>query len=78
VVIGAREGDKVSLVAAVSDDLTGRIHAGQLARSMGDAVGGSGGGRPDFAQAGGRDPSRLPAAFEAARRAVSDQLGAVS
>jgi alanyl-tRNA synthetase len=78
VVIGAREGDKVSLIAAVSDDLTGRIHAGQLARSMGDAVGGSGGGRPDFAQAGGRDPSRLPAAFEAARQAVSDQLGAGS
>jgi alanyl-tRNA synthetase len=75
VVIGAREGDKVSLIAAVSDDLTGRIHAGQLARSMGDAVGGSGGGRPDFAQAGGRDPSRLPAAFEAARQAVSDLLG---
>jgi alanyl-tRNA synthetase len=76
VVLGVREGDKVSLIAAVSDDLTGRIHAGRLARSMGDAVGGSGGGRPDFAQAGGRDPSRLPAAFEAARRAVSDQLGA--
>jgi alanyl-tRNA synthetase len=78
VVIGAREGDKVSLIATVTDDLAGRVHAGQVARSMGDAVGGSGGGRPDFAQAGGRDPSRLPAAFEAARRAVSEQLGAAS
>ncbi|HVS14673.1 MAG TPA: alanine--tRNA ligase [Thermoanaerobaculia bacterium] len=71
VVLGTRESDKVSLIAAVTEDLKGRIHAGQIARSMGDAVGGSGGGRPDFAQAGGKSPEKLGAAFDAAREAVS-------
>jgi alanyl-tRNA synthetase len=71
VVLGTRETDKVSLIAAVTEDLKGRIHAGQIARSMGDAVGGSGGGRPDFAQAGGKSPDKLGAAFQAAREAVS-------
>ena len=74
VVLGARGEGSVSLVAAVTDDLKGRLNAGQLARSMGDAVGGSGGGRPDFAQAGGKDPSRLDEAFRVAREQVGAQL----
>jgi len=65
----------VTMLAAVTDDLKGKVHAGQLARSMGDAVGGSGGGRDDFAQAGGRDPGSLDGAFGAAREAVAGQLG---
>jgi alanyl-tRNA synthetase len=76
VVLGTREADKVSLIAAVTEDLRERVHAGQIARSMGDAVGGSGGGRPDFAQAGGKSPEKLAAAFDAARVAVSRLLEA--
>ena len=50
------------------------MHAGQLAKAMGQAVGGSGGGRGDFAQAGGKDPQQLDAAFAAARSAIEGQL----
>ena len=77
VVVGARGEDKVALLAAVTKDLEGRVHAGQLARAMGDAVGGSGGGRPDFAQAGGKDPARLEEAFSAARASIGSQLAQV-
>ena len=76
VVLGTREADKVSLIAAVTEDLRERVNAGQIARSMGDAVGGSGGGRADFAQAGGRSPEKLGAAFDAARDTVSRLLEA--
>ncbi len=78
VVLGAKGGEKISLIAAVTDDLKERVHAGQLARTMGAAVGGKGGGRPDFAQAGGKDPERLPEAFDAAREALREQLEAAS
>ncbi len=76
VVLGAKGDDRVTLIAAVTEDLTDKVHAGTLARAMGDAVGGSGGGRPDFAQAGGKDPAKLGAAFDAARGAVGEQVGA--
>ena len=74
VVLGARGDGKVSLVAAVSADLVGRLHAGNLVKAAASAVGGKGGGRPDFAQAGGRDPDKLPAALEAAVDEVAHQL----
>jgi alanyl-tRNA synthetase len=75
VVLGTCSDDRVSLVAAVTDDLRGRIDAGRLARRMGDIVGGSGGGRADFAQAGGRDPRRLDEALAAVPAVVEEQLG---
>ena len=75
VVIGTREDGKVSLVAAVTEDLTGRVKAGGLVRELAAIVGGGGGGRPDFAQAGGKDPDKLPAALEAVPEAVRRQLG---
>ena len=75
VVLGARGDDRVTLIAAVTEDLTDKLHAGQLARAMGDAVGGNGGGRPDFAQAGGKDPGKIDAAFAAARGAVEEAVG---
>ena len=75
VILGARADDRVTLIAAVTEDLTAQINAGQLARAMGDAVGGNGGGRKDFAQAGGKDPERLDEAFDAARTAVGEQVG---
>jgi alanyl-tRNA synthetase len=74
VVLGARDEQKVSVVTAVTGDLLDRVDAGALARRLGDLVGGSGGGRRDFAQAGGRDPSRLQAALAAAGAAVEEQL----
>jgi alanyl-tRNA synthetase len=65
VVVLATEVDgKVSLVAGVTKDLTGRMKAGDLIKTVAAKVGGKGGGRPDMAQAGGNDPSGLPAALE--------------
>jgi alanyl-tRNA synthetase len=60
VVIGAVIADKVHLLAMVTPDLAGkRVHAGNLVKALAPMVGGSGGGRPDMAQAGGREPSKL-------------------
>jgi alanyl-tRNA synthetase len=64
VVLGGTDGEKVLLLAAVTKDLLGRVNAGALIKDIAPLVGGGGGGRPDFAQAGGRDPSRLDAALE--------------
>ncbi len=54
---GPRE-DNVTLVSSVSPDLTKRYHAGNIVKEVAPIVGGGGGGRPDFAQAGGKDPSK--------------------
>ena len=64
VCVGGVADGKVSLVAAVTKDLTRRFHAGKLVQEVARAVGGGGGGRPDLAQAGGKDPERLDAALE--------------
>jgi alanyl-tRNA synthetase len=74
VVIGARSDGNVSLVAAVTKDLTGRVRAGDLMKKLSAMVGGGGGGRPDFAQAGGKDPEKLPDALAAVKAAVQEQL----
>jgi alanyl-tRNA synthetase len=47
----------------VTKDLTSRLHAGNLARELAKLTGGGGGGRPDLAEAGGKDPSRIPEAL---------------
>jgi alanyl-tRNA synthetase len=66
VVLGSRQGGSVKLVVTVSKDLAGdKVHAGNLIREIAGMVGGGGGGRPDMAQAGGRDPDALPAALDA-------------
>ncbi len=76
VVIGTRdeEAGKVTLLAAVSDDLVGRVKAGALVKELAPLVGGGGGGRADFAQAGGREPAKLPEALAAVADAVRAQL----
>ena len=51
------------LVAAVTKDLAGKLHAGKLIQELASVVGGSGGGRPDLAQAGGKDPAKLDQAL---------------
>ena len=63
VALGTTDGEKVTLVTAVSKDLVSRFHAGNLVKQMAALVGGGGGGRPDFAQAGGKDPARLDEAL---------------
>jgi len=62
-VVGSDLGDKVALVVAVTPDLATKHKAGDIIKAIAPIVGGSGGGRPDFAQAGGKDPSKLDAAL---------------
>lgn len=59
ILLGAKSGDKVFLTAGVTKDLTDRFNAGKLVKECAALVGGGGGGRPDMAQAGGTDPSKL-------------------
>ncbi|MDR6555396.1 alanine--tRNA ligase [Paenibacillus qinlingensis] len=64
IILGAATEDKVNLVAAVTPDLVSKgFHAGKIIKEVAQAVGGSGGGRPDMAQAGGKDASKLQAAL---------------
>jgi alanyl-tRNA synthetase len=65
VLLAAEEGGKLSLARGVTADLSARYRAGELGREISQVLGGRGGGRPDFAQGGGSDPSRLD---EACRR----------
>jgi alanyl-tRNA synthetase len=76
VVIASENGDKVGLVVAVSKDLTDRIKAGSLVKPLAPIVGGGGGGRPDFAEAGGKDPSRIDEMLAAAPKAVQSAVSA--
>jgi alanyl-tRNA synthetase len=75
VVLGAVSGSKVLLVAAVTKDLTDRYHAGKIIKQVAEVVGGSGGGRPDMAQAGGTETGRLEEALEKAVEAIKSSGG---
>src|SRR5580692_6867134 len=71
----ASAGDEgIAIVSAVTKDLTAKIHAGKLAGSVAQAVGGKGGGRPDMAEGGGKDVAALDAALEAAYREIESKL----
>jgi alanyl-tRNA synthetase len=74
IVLGASKDDKVFLLVGVTTDLTGRVHAGQLIDEIAKEVGGSGGGRPDMAQAGGTRPEKLADALKLARKLVEQKL----
>jgi len=71
VCVGSVVDGKVNLVAAVTKDLTKRYHAGKLVQEVARAVGGGGGGRPDLAQAGGKEPAKLDAALDGVYDAVA-------
>ena len=71
VCVGSVVNGRVNLVAAVTKDLTRRFHAGKLVQEVARAVGGSGGGRPDLAQAGGKEPDKLDAALDGLYEAVA-------
>jgi alanyl-tRNA synthetase len=65
IALGAETGEgKVSLLVVVTKDLTATLKAGELIKSMAAEVGGTGGGRPEMAQAGGKDPAKLDGALE--------------
>jgi len=74
IVLATVEGGKVTLIAGVTADLTGRVKAGELVNHVAQQVGGKGGGRPDMAQAGGTDPSKLPAALASVKAWVEQKL----
>jgi alanyl-tRNA synthetase len=72
VVLGSAAKDKALLIVVVTKDLTGRFHAGNIIKEISALVGGSGGGRPDMAQAGGTRPENLDAALEKAYEVVQN------
>ncbi|HRE17811.1 MAG TPA: alanine--tRNA ligase, partial [Rhodocyclaceae bacterium] len=74
IVLAAVSDGKVSLVAGVTADLTGKVKAGELVNLVAQQVGGKGGGRPDMAQAGGTDPAGLPAALASVKAWVESKL----
>jgi len=77
VLLATAEGtEKVRLIAGVSQDLTPTLKAGDLVNIAAAEVGGKGGGRPDMAQAGGSDPSRIPIALSTARDWLAQRLSA--
>ncbi len=75
VVLGLASDGKASLVAVVSQDLQKRLHAGRIIKEVAAWVGGSGGGRPDFAQAGGKNAEKLEEALQAVYNIVAEFLG---
>ncbi len=64
VVLGMPDGEKVALIAGVTKDLTAKVHAGKLMQTLAEKVGGKGGGRPDLAEAGGKDTAALKSALQ--------------
>jgi alanyl-tRNA synthetase len=76
VVLGAPQGDKAALVVMVTSDISKRISAGQVIKQIAALVGGTGGGKPELAEAGGRDCTKLPAAIEHSYSVIRDLLGA--
>lgn len=77
VVLGGVSDGKVTFVGKVTSDLVGKgVHAGNLLREVAKLAGGGGGGRPDFAQAGGKDPEKVGEALTAALDLVRQQIGA--
>jgi alanyl-tRNA synthetase len=74
IVLGAVEGDKVTLIAGVTADLTAKVKAGELVNFVAQQVGGKGGGRPDMAQAGGTDPTKLSEALDSVSDWVKQRI----
>jgi alanyl-tRNA synthetase len=74
IVLAAVEGEKVTLIAGVTADLTAKVKAGELVNFVALQVGGKGGGRPDMAQAGGTEPAKLPAALSSVAAWVGERL----
>ena len=74
IVLGTVNEGKVALIAGVTADLTAKVKAGELVNYVAQQVGGRGGGRPDMAQAGGTDPSKLGSALQTVKAWVEQRL----
>jgi len=74
VVLASIEDSNVSIISGVTKDLTAKVHAGKIVGVIAQAVGGKGGGRPDMAEAGGKDPSALPKALADVYTSVEGML----
>jgi len=75
VVLGRSDDGKVALTAAVTEDLVKKgLHAGKLVGQVAKVVGGAGGGKPTMAQAGGKEPDKLPEALELARKLAEEMI----
>ncbi|MGC2110136.1 MAG: alanine--tRNA ligase, partial [Candidatus Korobacteraceae bacterium] len=74
VVLGSVSDGKVALIVGVTKDLTSRVQAGKIIAEVAKKVGGSGGGRPDMAEAGGKDPAALDSALAASYNVVEKML----
>jgi alanyl-tRNA synthetase len=74
VVLGSREDGTVHLVANFDDSVSKRVSAGDIVKEIAPIVGGGGGGRPNMARAGGKDPEKLPEALERARELIAAAL----
>jgi len=76
VVLASENQQKVNMVAAATKDLVSRgVHSGNLIREVAKITGGGGGGRPDMAQAGGKDPSKISQGLEKVKVLLEQQLG---
>jgi alanyl-tRNA synthetase len=76
VVLASAKGDKALIVAAATSDIAGkRVHAGHVIKLIAPLIGGGGGGRPDMAQAGGKNPAGIPTALETVYHYAKEQLG---
>jgi alanyl-tRNA synthetase len=75
VVLASADGDKVNLLAMATDEAQKKgVHAGNLIKGIAGLVGGGGGGRPNMAQAGGKNPAGIPAALEKCVELVAEQV----
>ena len=74
IVLGAVNDGKVALIAGVTQDLIGKLKAGELVNYVAQQVGGKGGGRPDMAQAGGTDAANLPSALQSVKSWVEQRV----
>jgi alanyl-tRNA synthetase len=74
VVLGRKDDGKVGIIVRVSDDLTGRIKAGNIIKEIAPIVGGKGGGKPDMAEGGGTIPEKLDEAIETSLKVIENFL----
>ena len=74
VVLASADAGKVVVLVSVTKDLAGRVHAGQMIKALAPIIGGKGGGRPDFAEAGGRTPDKIDELFPESRNVMRMML----
>jgi alanyl-tRNA synthetase len=74
IVLGSAQDSKVAWVGAVTRDLTDKLHAGNIIKEVAKITGGGGGGRPDMAEAGGKDPGKIVQALESVKGIVQKAL----